>query len=97
MDIHETIIFIHIYMSSLHIYTYTNTCANIYVVGNILVFGPPLHRGIELRSLRQSSGDGYSVSSGLFLAQSWWSVGVAAVDGVRPGLGCMRQEINYNK
>ena len=23
--------------------------------GNVLVFGPPLHRGIELRSLYQSS------------------------------------------
>ena len=24
-------------------------------VANVLVFGPPLHRGIEMRSLRQSS------------------------------------------
>ena len=35
-------------------------------VGNVLVFGPPLHRGTEWRSLRQSSLDGYSVCSGLF-------------------------------
>ena len=34
--------------------------------GHVLVFGLPLHRGIELRSSRQSPGDGYSVCSGLF-------------------------------
>ena len=32
-------------------------------VGSVLVFGPPLHRGIVRRSLRQSSWDGYSVCS----------------------------------
>ena len=30
-------------------------------VGTVLVFGPPLHRGIEWRSLCQSSSDGYSI------------------------------------
>ena len=29
--------------------------------GNVLVFGPPLHRGTERRSLRQSSWDDYSI------------------------------------
>ena len=60
-------------------------------VGSVLVFGPPLHRGIERRSLRQSSWDGYSVCSGLFWGERWWSVGVMAADGVRPGLGCILQ------
>ena len=46
-------------------------------VGSVLVFGPPLHRGIARRSLRQSSWDGYSVCSGLFWGERWWSVGVA--------------------
>ena len=59
--------------------------------GNVLVFGPPLHRGIELRPLRQSSWDGYSVCNGLFWGERWWSVGVVAADGVRPGLGCILQ------
>ena len=44
-------------------------------VDNVLVFGPPLHRGIERRSLCQSSWDGYSVCSGLFWGERWWSVG----------------------
>ena len=35
-------------------------------VGNVLVFGPPLHRNMERRSLRQSSWDGYLVCSGLW-------------------------------
>ena len=60
-------------------------------VGNVLVFGPPLHRGIERRSLRQSSWDGYLVFSGLFWGERWWSVGVMAADGVRPGFGCILQ------
>ena len=60
-------------------------------VDNILVFGPPLHRGIEQRSLHQSSWDGYSVCSNLFWGERWWSVGVMAADGVRPGLGCILQ------
>ena len=59
--------------------------------GNVLVFRPPLHRGIELRSLCQSSRDGYSVCSGLFWGERWWSVGVVATDGVRPGFGCILQ------
>ena len=58
-------------------------------VGSVLVFGPPLHRGIVRRSLRQSSWDGYSVCSGLFWGERWWSVGVAPADGARPGLGCI--------
>ena len=33
------------------------------IAGNVVVFGPLLHRGIELKSLRQSSRDGYSVSA----------------------------------
>ena len=41
-------------------------CGMSRTVGNVLVFGPPLHRGIEWRSLCQSSWDGYSVCSGLF-------------------------------
>ena len=57
-------------------------------VGNVLVFGPPLRRGIEQRSLRQSSWDGYSVCSGLFWGKGWWSVDVVAAGGVCPGLGC---------
>ena len=60
-------------------------------VGNVLLFGLPLHRGIEWRFLRQSSRDGYSVCSGLFWGKRWWSVGVVAADGVRPGLGCILQ------
>ena len=60
-------------------------------VGNVLVFGPPRHRGIERRSLCQSSWDGYSVCSGLFWGERWWSVGAMAADGVRPGLGCILQ------
>ena len=60
-------------------------------VGSVLVFGPLLHRGIELRSLRQSSWDGYSVCSGLFWGERWCSVGVVAAYGVRPGLGCILQ------
>ena len=60
-------------------------------VGSVLVFGPPLHRGIVRRSLRQSSWDGYSVCSGLFWGERWWSVGVAPADGARPGLGCILQ------
>ena len=56
-------------------------------VGSVLVFGPPLHRGIVRRSLRQSSWDGYSVCSGLFWGERWWSVGVVPADGVPPGLG----------
>ena len=60
-------------------------------VGSVLVFGPPLHKGIEWRSLRQSSWDGYSVCSGLFWGERWWSVGVVGADGVRPGLGCILQ------
>ena len=60
-------------------------------VGNVLVFGPPLHRGIEWRSLRQSSWDGDSVCSGLFWGERWWSVGVMAAERVRPGLGCILQ------
>ena len=60
-------------------------------VGNVLVFGPPLHRGIVRRSLRQSSWDGYSVCSGLFWGERWWSVGVMAADGVHPGFGCILQ------
>ena len=60
-------------------------------VGSVLVFGPPLHRGIVRRSLRQSSWDGYSVCSGLFWGERWWSVGVVLADGARPGLGCILQ------
>ena len=60
-------------------------------VGSVLVFGPPLHRGIVRRSLRQSSWDGYSVCSGLFWGERWWSVGVASADGAHPGLGCILQ------
>ena len=60
-------------------------------VGNVLVFGPPLHWGIERRSLRQSSWDGYSVCSGLFWGERWWSVGVVAADGLCPHLGCILQ------
>ena len=60
-------------------------------VGSVLVFGPPLHRGIVRRSLRQSSWDGYSVCSGLFWDERWWSVGVVPADGVRPGLGSILQ------
>ena len=60
-------------------------------VGNVLVFGPPLPRGIERRFVRQSSWDGYSVCSGLFWGERWWSVGVVAADGVHPGLGCILQ------
>ena len=45
-------------------------------VGNVLVFDLPLHWGIEQRSLRQSSWDGYSICSGLFWGKRWWSVGV---------------------
>ena len=60
-------------------------------VGSVLVFGSPLHRGIVRRSLRQSSWDGYSVCSGLFWGERWWSVGVAPADGARPGLGCILQ------
>ena len=56
--------------------------------GNVLVFGPPLYRGIERRSLRQSSWHGYSVCSGLFWGERWWSTGVVAADGACPGLGC---------
>ena len=59
--------------------------------GNVLVFGPPLHRGIEPQSLHQSSWDGYSVCSGLFRGERWWPVGVMAADGVCPGLGCILQ------
>ena len=55
--------------------------------GNVLVFGPLLDRGIELRYLCQSPWDSYSVCSGLFWR--WWSVGFVAADGVRPGLGCI--------
>ena len=52
------------------------------IADNVLVFGPLLHRGIELRSLHQSSWDGYSVCSGLFWGEkvvcwcpgSWWRV-----------------------
>ena len=66
-------------------------------VGNVLVFGPPLHRGIERRSLRQSSLDGYSVYSGLFWGERWWSVGVVAADGVRPGLGCILQSCSRRR
>ena len=47
--------------------------------------------GIELRSLRQCSWDGYSVCSGLFWGKRWWSVGVVAADGVCPCLGCILQ------
>ena len=50
-----------------------------------------LHRVIELRSLWQSSWDGYSVCSGLLWGERWWSVGVVTADGVRPGLGCILQ------
>ena len=60
-------------------------------VGSVLVFGPPLHRGIVRRSLRQSSWGGYSVCSGLFWGERWWSVGVVPADGVCPGLGCILQ------
>ena len=56
------------------------------IAGNVLAFGPLLHRGIELRSLRQSFWDGYSVCSGLFWSERWWFVGVVAADGVRPCL-----------
>ena len=56
--------------------------------GNVLVFGSALHSGIELRSLRQSSWDGYSVWSGLFWGERW-SVGVVATNGVRSGLSCI--------
>ena len=58
------------------------------IVGNVQVFGHPLHRGIERRSLCQSSWNG---CSGLFWGERWWSVGVVAADGVRPGLGCILQ------
>ena len=61
------------------------------IAGDILVFGPLLHRGIELRSLCQSSWGGYSVCIGLFLGKRWWSVGDVAADGVRPGLVCILQ------
>ena len=60
-------------------------------VGNVQVFGPPLHRDIEWRSLRQSCWDGCSVCSCLYWGKRWWSVGVMAVDGVRPRLGCILQ------
>ena len=60
-------------------------------VGNVLVLGLPLHKGIEQRSLYQSSWDGYSVCSGLFWGERWWSIGVVAADGVCPGLGCILQ------
>ena len=60
-------------------------------VGSVPVFGPPLHRGIVRRSLCQSSWDGYSVCSGLFWGERWWSVGVVPADGARPGLGCILQ------
>ena len=33
----------------------------------------------------------YSVCSGMFWGERWWSVGVVATDGVRPGLGCILQ------
>ena len=49
------------------------------IAGNVLVFGPLLLRGIELRSIRQSSWDGYSVCSGLFWDERWWSVGIVVV------------------
>ena len=52
------------------------------IASNVLTFGPLLHGGIELRSLRQSSWDGYSVCSGLFWGERRWSVGVMADDGV---------------
>ena len=60
-------------------------------VGSFLVFGPPLHRGIVRRSLRQSSWDGCSVCSDLFWGERWWSVGVMPADGACPGLGCILQ------
>ena len=60
-------------------------------VGKVLVFGPPLHRGIVRRSLRQSSWDGYSVCSGLFWGERWWSVGDVPADGALPVLGCILQ------
>ena len=60
-------------------------------VDNVLVYGLPLHRGIELRSLRQSSWDGYSVCSDLSWGERRWSVGVVAAGGVRAGLGCILQ------
>ena len=60
-------------------------------VGSVLVFGPPLHRGIVQRFLCQSSWDGCSVCSGLFWGERWWSVGVVPADGARPGLGCILQ------
>ena len=59
------------------------------IAGNVLVCGPLLHRGIERRSLRHFSWDGYSVRSGLFWGERWWSVGVVADDGVHPSLGCI--------
>ena len=61
------------------------------IAGNVLVFGPLLHRGIERRSLRQSFRDGNSVCNGLFWGERWWSVGVVATDGMLPGLGCILQ------
>ena len=35
--------------------------------------------------------NGYSVCSGLFWGERWWSVGAMAADGVCPGLGCILQ------
>ena len=57
------------------------------IAGNVLVFGPLLHRSIALWSLRQSFSDGCSVCSGLFWGKRWWSVGVMVADEKRPGLG----------
>ena len=51
------------------------------IAGSVLEFRPLLCRGIELRSLRQSFRDGYSICSGLFWGERWWSVGVVATDG----------------
>ena len=55
------------------------------IAGYVLVFCPLLYRSIELRSLRQSFWDCYSVCNGLYRGERWWSVCVMAADGLRPG------------
>ena len=57
------------------------------IAGHVLVFGLLLHRGFEQMSLCQASWDGYSVCSGLFWAERWWSVGVMAADKSASWLG----------
>ena len=61
------------------------------IAGNVVVFGPFLHRGIGLRFSCQTFSDGSSVYGGLFSDEKWWSVGIVPADAGCSGSGCVRQ------